>query len=312
MATTSDRLLRGVKRRVTMPASNQLLKDSDLLELADDCMRDRLTPLMKALDGNYMLTTPTQTALVANQDTYDIPYRAVGRKLRNLKVSADGTADNICDMALLDDDKIQMHAVSGVPFGFYYVGDRFVIRPKPTDSVGYLELWWYLQASQIVSTSAAAMVTAAPVAGVVQVNQVPSTMAANVTVDFIQARSGNRVLGMDVAIAGVAPGSITFASADVPVDLVVGDWIALSQQTPVLQISDEAVPLLETAICERALYAVGDYDGAKKLRDVDLPDEEKNLRALLDPRTDQAPIKFVNTNSLLRRRTAWPRRGLYF
>ena len=312
MATTSDRLLRGVKRRVTMPASNQLLKDADLLELADDCMRDRLTPLMKALDGNYMLTTPTTTPLVAGQDTYDIPYRAVGRKMRNLKISPDGTAESIYDLTLLDDDKIQLYAVSGVPAGFYYVGDRLVVRPKPTDTVGYLELWWYLQASQIVATSAAAMVVAAPVAGVVLVNQVPSTMAANVAVDFIQGKSGNRVLGMDAEIAAVAPGSITFASADVPAELAVGDWIALSQQTPVLQICDEAVPLLETAICERALYANGDYDGAKKLRDEDLPEEEKNLRALLDPRTDQAPIKFVNTNGLLRRRTAWPRRGLYF
>lgn len=312
MAITTDRLLRGVKRRVTIVANNQLLQDSDLLELADDVMRDRMVPLIKSLDGNYMLAEPTQENLTADEDHYDIPYRAVGRKLRNVKLSPTGTGQDISDLTLLDDDKVQTYAVSGVPFGFYYVGDQLVVRPKPSETTGYLELWWYLQPSLLVQTTAVAQLTAAPAAGVCQVSSIPSTMTTGTVCDLIQARSGNRVYALDVAITATGANTISFDPADIDAAFTTGDWIALSQQTPVLQIPDEAYPLLETAICERVLYAIGDFDGAAKLMDKDIPMQERELKRLLEPRTDEAPIKLVNRNGLLRRRQAWPRRGLYF
>lgn len=303
MAITTDRLLRGIKRKPSIVANNQLQEDSDFLEWADDSMRALIVPLLKSVGGNYLLTTPTQTSLVADQDTYDIPYRAVGRKLRNLKLSADGTGEDTVDLTLVDDDKIQNLSVEGTPQGFYYIGDQIVVRPRPTVATGYLELWWYLQPSRLVAVTDAARVSG--IAGdTVTVTSVPSTMSAGCDCDFIQGRSGCRLLGMDKTITNVAGTQISFGTGVVPTGLVVGDYVALAQETPLLQMPDELHPLFEADIVARALQAVGDLDNESKVRSEMMGPAglEARVKSLLEQRTDQASIKIVNRAGLLRGR----------
>lgn len=310
MAITVDRFLRGVKRRVTVAANNQLLGDSDLLELGDDVLKSRMVPLLKSLNGNFFLATTTEP-LVSGTDAYDIPYRAVGRKFHDVKLSVDGTTEGVMNLLQIDDAYVQAEAVDGVPIGYYYRGDQIVLRPSPNYADGYLELWYYLQPSCLVTPTAAARVTGIN-DPVVTVASLPSTMTAGVDVDFVQGRSGNRLLAMDEAITNVAGTQLTFAADTVPSTLRIGDYIALAGETPVLQIPDEAYPLFETLVGQRILYAISDFEGSKTLEN-DVKEETTELKKLLEPRTDQEPIKTVNPRGLLRGRRLAGRygRGLY-
>lgn len=316
MTITADRWLTGLKRRVTLPANNELLTASDLLALGDDVIRDKMVPLMMSVNQNYFVTN-TLVPLVTDQSHYDIPYRSMGRTLRDLKLSRNDSDDqDVTDLSLLALEDEHLFATSGVPGFFYFEGDQFVAVPRPNTSSYSFKVWYDLEVGTLVQTSDAALVASIASNVVTITGNIPSTMIAGVLVDFIKGKAGCRTVGMDVAITNVSTGAgtITFASADdVPESLAAGDWISLAQTSPVLQFPDEAAPLIETLAAIRVMHAAGDFE-AQQLLDQDAMKQETNLLKLLAPRVEGEPTKIVNRRGLLRGQgfTYWrSRRGFY-
>ncbi len=297
---TGDRFLQGLKRRVTVPASQVLVNNTGMLQMADDVTRDKIVPLIMAVNQNFFIYRET-IALVADQAEYQIPYRSIARGLRELKLhtvdsTGSGGTSNLPQIALED---AHLFPQSGVPSGFYFQGDRIVVLPTPINTSYELYSWYDLQPSQIVQTTDAARVASVST-NVVTCTSVPSTMTAGVLVDFIQGVSGCGTLAMDEAITNVSGTQITFASADdIPSTLVAGDYISIKQTTPVLQLPDEAQPLLETLTALRLLKALGDFDGASQLQQ-DAAQQETDLKKILQPRIEGEPTKIVNRQGLVR------------
>ncbi len=118
---------------------------------------------------------------------------------------------------------------------------------------------------------------------------------------------------MDIIPTAVGATTISFAAADFPDTVVVGDYVALAQQSPVIQLPDECYPLFESAICERVLYAIGDYEGSAKLM-TDMVQEDQNIKKMMEPRIEGAQTKIVNRNGLMRGRgnAFWRTRGGFY
>lgn len=307
MAMTADRLLAGVKRRISMPASQVLVVDADILAVADDVTKAYLVPILMSLRQDYFVTS-SLTPMVANQSDYAIPYRAVGRGLRDLKMV--DAAGSVRDLALISIEDSHMFVISTVTHSFYFKGDKVVLVPTPADATSSIQFWWEQPPANLVTVSAAALVTAVS-DPMVTVSAVPPTMTAAATVDFVQGKSGNATLGIDAVITSVASTTITFPASTVPSTLAVGDYLSIAETTPVIQLPNECYPLLESRTCQRILAAVGDYDGARGL-DGDIKEEEKNLKQLLEPRIQGEPVVILNRNGLLRGRRFASRRGLLF
>jgi hypothetical protein len=308
MTVTSDELLTGVQRRISQPAVRALLSNTDMLAMADDCIRDTLIPLLKSVSQNYFVTKSEET-IVGGTKNYSIPYRALGRTLRDLKLVDSG--DNVSDLSLisLEDEHMFSNASSGggVPVGFFFYGDQISLVPTPASSLsGYsLEKWWELPPGQLVVTSEAAEITSIAASPAITVSSVPSTITTGTVVDIIQGKQGCRTLAMDVTIVSVVGTTITFSSSDIPAGLAVGDYICLPQESPVVQLPDEAYPLLETKLGANILSAVGDFEGAGRL-EKDAKEQEKNLKMILEPRITGEETKIVNRRGLLWNR--WGRR----
>lgn len=315
MAITTARLLRGIKRRITVPANQQLIDDPGMLELADDIMKDYMVPLIVSTRQNYFVVTDTQT-VTESQAAYDIPYRYVGRTLRDIKYSYDGTSTGIKDLTMVALEDEHLFAQEGQPGAFYFKGDQIVLVPAPIDDTQYIQFWGELAPSLLCETDDAAQITAVS-AGVstttVTVSSLPSTMTAGVDIDFVQGKSGCRILAFDKEISSIGTLTLVFDNDDVPDALAAGDWIAIAQQTPILQVPDECYPLYETKVCARVLFAVGDFEGSTKLDNDDAVKQETSLKKLLEPRIQGAQTKIVNRNGLLRGRGLpfWRGRGLY-
>ena len=301
MAKTADRLLSGVKRRVIIPSSQALMSDADLLALADDVIASFMVPMLKSTRGDFFVTS-TATDLVASQAAYDIPYRAAGRTIRDLKLV--DSAGSTSDMNLYQIEDVHMFTGTGSPSGFYFKGDKIIVVPAPSDGTSDLEIWYELMPSELVVLSSSSVVSSATTT-VVTVDQVPSSIDAGSTVDFIQGRSGNSILAMDKTVVSVTPTTITFASGDIPTGLGSGDYLAASQKSPVVMLPDSAYPLLETMTAIRVLNSIGDFEGADRLKS-DVKDEKEMLLKLLEPRVTGENTKIVNHNGLLR-----GRRGAY-
>lgn len=307
MATTTSRLLDGIKRRISNPANQVLLLDDDYLALANDVMRAYIVPLLLSVRQDYFVILE-ETTLVANQEKYDIPYRAIGRGLRDLRMRDAGGSVRDLNLVTLEDAYIFPLGVT--PHSFYFQGDKVVLVPMPTASGLTLQMWYNLAPSKLVQETEAGLVTT--IAGdTVTVASVPSSFTSGVVIDFVQAKSGNSVLDMDIAIAGVSGTQISFASGDVPTSLVVGDYIALANTTPVVPMPNEVYPYLETQTCIRALQALGDLESMKALQE-QASEEVKLLKMLLEPRIIGENTKIVNRRSLLRGVRSRYRRGLIY
>lgn len=302
MGITTDQFLARLKRRITIPASDVLLTDDNILEMADSVLRERIVPSILAVNQNYFVYQE-EVPLVANQKQYNIPERAVGRGIREIKLKLNSDSDDsaVNSLTLISLEDEHLYARGGVPEGFYFQGDKIMLVPRPLGTAYSILIWYDLQHGQLVQTSAASQVVSVA-SNVVTVNAVPSTFAITSEVDFIQAKAGNSLLAKDKAITNIAGTDITFASADdIPTDLVAGDYIALAKQTPVLQIPAECEPLLETWTGERVLYSVGDFEGAQLLASRSVQ-TEKNMQSILSPRSEGALTKIVNRVGLLKGR----------
>lgn len=300
MAVTSDELIDGIKKRVTVPASQALITDADIMAIANTMIRGRMLPLVESLNQEYFVTS-SETALVAGQSEYSIPYRAIGRKLRELKLIDDN--DNIQNMAQIALEQAQIFQFSAPQLGFYYKGDKVVIVPELQDDVTptqSLQMWWYSPPNALCAVSAAALVTS--VAGTtVTCSSVPTTVSGAVAIDFIQGRSGNAIYDFDVVPSSTTSTTVVFASADdIPSSLVAGDYISAALTSPVINwLPNEAQPLLESYCAQRVCQRIGDFDGAKDIAE-DIAAEEKALKLLLEPRIDGEPVIIINRSSLVR------------
>lgn len=302
MAKTADRLLEGVKRRVVLPASTPLMQDADLLAFADDVTASYLVPCLMSVNQEFFVYK-TLTDVVVGQAEYRIPYRSIGRTLRDLKLTLNGSVRDLVNIYLEDAHLYR----TGEVVGFYFRGDRYVLVPTPQSTGQQVEEWYNLAPSALVELDNAAVVTSFT-ATTVTVSSVPGTITTGTLVDFIQGKSGAPLLKMDATVTNVASTTLTFDPDVIPTDLAVGDYLSLAQTTPVIMLPDEAYPLLETATSIRVLNAIGDFEGAGRLAE-DKAREEKDLKLMIAPRNEGENQVVINRRGLLRGRTTVYRRG---
>ena len=296
MSVTVDSFLSRVERRISFPANQATLSETNILIMADDVMREQLIPLILSVNQNYFVTTATQ-ALTDAVDTYDIPYRSIGRTLRDMKLQ-NGSVTSVSNLVLYDLEDVHMFGSTGAPAGFYFEGDKYVIVPSPNGSQYSTLLWYDLRPSEFVKLDECGKV-ASIASDVVTVETLPAGLIAGTTIDFVQGKSGSSILSMDIDITSVSDPTITFATDAVPSTLVAGDYIAVAGKTPVIQIPEELIGLLTLWTGARILYSISDYEGeAGLLKQAAML--EKNAKQILSPRIQGETRKVVNRNGLLR------------
>ena len=307
MAKTADRLLEGLKRRGIVPSSQPLFTDTDFLAVADDVIQESLVPLLIAIRQDFFVTTTSVTTTAARAE-YDIPYRAIGRTLRDLKrVDSGGTTKDMALIALEDEHLFQSSATT---HSFYFKGDKIVVVPPPTTSTMTLQMWWECPPSRLVTEDQAGVV-ASSTATTVTLASVPSTITSGTKVDFVQGKSGNSLLAMDKTVVSVAGTTLTLASGDIPTSLASGDYVSAAETSPVIMLPNECYPLLESLTAKRILVALGDIDGGKILDDA-IAAGEKNLKMLLEPRVKGEATIIINRKGLLRSARLPYRRGIVY
>lgn len=303
MAKTTAEFLDGIKRRITMPANQVLLQDQDILDVGSDIIRLKMSKLLQATNQNYMLAT-ADIPLVASQTFYDVPYRAVANGIESIKyVYDDGLTFKGLSYVNIDDLSIYSPTTATYPEGFYFQADQIGLIPSPASTLGTLRIWYSRQPSKLCLVSNAGKITNIAT-NVVTVDNAPTSFVSGVTIDFVKARSLTAILAQDITITNVSGTQLTFATADMPSRLAVGDWIALAQTTPLLPFPDECYKFFEGSVGVTILGdALGDYEGAQRLQgSVDA--DKKDIESLLEPRIENEPEKIISYSSLLRQK-AW-------
>lgn len=262
MAITTTLLLDAIKRGVTVPANQVRFSDADFLKFADEETEATILPMLTSIRQEFLVKNKT-VACVANTQKYKIPYRAVGRTLRDLKLARSSDTTFIKTLAYVspEDASVYTTTMSGEPFGFTVEGDFVKLLPTPLSSDLSIVYYYLLKPSYLVPVTSAGLITAInTTTGVVTISTAVSAFTTGATMDIVDGKSGCSVKAEDIVNTNVSSTAITFTPADLPSDIAVGDYVALSNQTPVVQLPDELHQSLVQAVICRILEALGDSE----------------------------------------------------
>lgn len=297
-----------------IPSNQVTFQDADFLALANDEMNMALVPLVLQFHEDFFLESETQT-IVAMQDNYKVPYRAIGNKLRSLMFV--DTNNNFFEMSriMVEDLPYFASTFTSNQFKHYYFQNNEIrLAPSPGSSVsGSLKFFYYIRPSQLVSTSRVAVITAInTTTGDITVDGVPTEENSTTSLfstadlfDFVQIKSPHRILSMDVTATAVntTTNTITFDPDDLPSTLAVGDRICLAEETDVPQLPDDLHNILAERVAARCLEALGDAAGLQAANQK-IAELEVKTGMVIDNRSEGEPVKVVNRHGPLRIATA--------
>jgi len=309
MAVTADRILAGTKRRALVSTNQVTVDDDGILDLIDDVIKIKAVPLVDSVNGEFFVTQ-TLTSLVAGQSSYAIPYRAIGRTIRDLKIQDSSGTPRNCPYIAPED--IHLFNDTALSWGHTFRGDQIRLVPEVGSSYSSgesLQIWFKMRPSYLVKLANAAKVTSVSSPSV-EVESV-GDITTGAVIDFVQGKSGNQIYDFDKTCTNVSGTTLTFDASDIPSSLAAGDYIALAGFAPVItMIPDECSPYIETCAAQRVLKSIGDDQGAVALNQ-DVAMEKEELLKLLEPRNEGEPKVCINRHSLVRGGRFQQRRWLY-
>lgn len=280
----SSDLISALKIKGSFPTSNDLFSTSDFLVLFNMQLKTDLTPLMLKLNEEFFIQYTDFT--ITQNDTYRIPRRAIGAKIRDLK-TVDGSG-NLTDInRLYEEDR------SSGRSGYYMLRNSVELSNDFTS--GTLRMTFFTRPSTLVETTACAQITSINTGAVTAVvSSLPSTIAVATVVDFVQNNNPYDLLSMDKTVSSVSGTTLGFSS--LPDDLAVGDWICLATESPVPMLPDELHPILVQSALVSCLSSK--KDKALEVEAATLKQQKEDAINMLDPRVDNNSAKF-RTGKLL-------------
>jgi len=254
MISSTD-VLTSVKRAVSVPASQPLLTDTDILGIADEVISSRMVPLLESFDTDFFIRKDT-IPLVANQDLYDIPYRAAGRGLRDLLLYDSQQNVRSLPLIALEDENYYLQSTN--TSGFYFRGDQICLIPPVGSNVTGIELRlvWRLPPSKLMIVSDAGVVNSVVYDNLgfdeVTLTGVPAFLTNGTLVDFVRKRSGSSILEFDKTVTSISGNTVSFVAGSVPPSLTQGDYVCPQGYSPVVNsLPNECIGLLRSHICYR-------------------------------------------------------------
>lgn len=298
---TSTALIASVKRKASVPNAQSLWSDSDFLAVADEEIRGYLLPLIRRVKEDYFLQTADFTidrtqSSSANGQGFRIPYRAVGQVCRDIHL-LDSAGKPIDGCPRVDPGEL-----GTVAWGLYILSNLvFYLDRMSYAAPTTLRVTYYLRPSSLVLPSGAAKVAAWDFsAKTVTLDSVPAGYSTNALWDFVTGRPGFEMQGFDFPGSLDVPSqTITFTDA-LPPDISLGDYVCISEQSPVPQIPAELHPLLYERVAWRCLKSMGDVESAADVAN-SLPGMERDALMLISQRMEGEPKKILPTGGPWRR-----------
>lgn len=297
--TVAD-LVASVRARASIPDSDGTITDSDLLRFANEELDENIIPIILSTREEYFLRHKDIT-LSEGEREIDIPYRAIGMRVRAIKSVVDNKEGRPLSHIPLDrvDDYDGLYDYD-LDRGFYLSNDRIKLI---NNSTGTLRVYYYLRPNNLVEQSRTGTIQAIDTdTNTITVSTFPSVINDNSEVDFIQATPNHRTYAFDVEVSSVSSGTREITCASLPTGLQVGDYICLAGETPTPQIPVDVIPVLEQAVVCKVLESIGDTEGLQNATSR-LQKLEQRMLTLLDARVEAPGSKVVNPNSLLTGRT---------
>jgi hypothetical protein len=157
---TTDQLVESVKRRISYPLSQNTFQYSDIVAFLNEELQLSAVPAVKMEHEEYFVYKKT-VPLVDGISRYEIPDRAIGMALRDVKYS--DVNGNFYDMTrIAPDDKAffqQSNGSNQTVAKFYIEGNEIVLTPLvQAGASGNLNFFFYLRPNSLVRDDRACII----------------------------------------------------------------------------------------------------------------------------------------------------------
>jgi hypothetical protein len=308
-AYTSTLLINSVKNRAMIPETQNTFSDANFLNFANEEISLGMLPSVLRLHEDYFLYTE-EVDLIPGVSDYQMPYRAIGDKLRD--VAFKDNNNNIYEMTRINVDDVSQYNgpyTTNRVHAFYINNNAVTIQPKITGSmVGKLVFTYYIRPNEMVTEDRAAIIRSInTTTGEITVNQIPAAFTVADTntlltpkLDIIRAKTPFSHLAIDQTPLSFDQANkiITFDPASIPLTLAVGDYINIAEECIVPQIPLDLHVVLAHRVAARCLEALGDAQGLQAANQK-LEEMEITTTNLIGNRVEAAPRKVVNRHSNL-------------
>jgi hypothetical protein len=299
---TSTELLNDVKQRAGVPTTQNLFTESKFVRFLANKIISDLQPLIMSAREDFFVERQDTTITAATEATnkYPIPSRAIGMKLKDVKLVDPNDDENETDLPHLNSIDRSARSVGRYNslFGHWIEANNVRLFLKGSYTGHKLRLYYFRRPNRLVPTNEAGKITAINTGtNVVTLDNAPSSWTASTTFDVIEGKPGFKSLQDDQTITLISGFDLTFSS--LPTDMVVGDYVAESGESPIPQIPYDAFPLLSQIGAIKVLGALTDKSGVELALE-DFARMRKDFLTLVSPRVDDKPRKAVSRSGLWR------------
>lgn len=302
-------LLKSIRRHTHLPSTHPDYSDEATLGDATEELHSYILPLGMG-ERQELWAGPTGRALVTlenGRSTYPIPGRAVGAKLRAVRLLGPSSESQVLNWYGRE-DTARMRDDGGMPTGLVVEGATFRLFPTPRNLSGWrMEVDTYVRPGELVPVTSAAPVAFfdAPSGGVTNLYCLTASVPLPLLnglwtkVDVVSSTPPFDARLLEVLISemesGVGGGGeYTRVAVDAELsEVVAGDWLAFPGQSPVVQAPLEWHPLLALKVATKQLGGIGDMD-AVRLKGAEGGQKEKQATTLIRPRREDVARKVGN------------------
>lgn len=286
MAFTSSNLLSSISRRSFAPTGQATFTSSELLELADEETKTSIVPSIMAVREEFFVFYK-RYIVTAGISAYRIPPRAIGLSAREIQLL---NGNSSTDLPKINPEDVRDYGSGGIE-SFYIVNNNIYLYRVPTSSGAVLLVPYFLRPGNLVLPEYAAIVdTIDLVTNTVTVTTIPAAWVTGNRFDFIRQDGGHESVDIDLTSTLISGTSITLSS--VPTSLEVGDYIALSGQTPVVQLPPDYHPILAQAVAAQILDDMNQPGADKASKRLEKMLE--SVQTMVSPRVQGAPTAFIH------------------
>lgn len=304
-ALTSSKLINSIQRRASIPSNQSTFTPEDFLELATEELWLGIVPSIMELHEDFFLFEQ-ELPLNPDTNTYEIPSRAVGNKLRDVQVKYAGNYAETTRVGIGNRfSENEYSNYSGLQP--YYIKNNKVIFPKSTSGPSpnpnaNVVLVFYIKASKLVLEEKVGIISGINrTTGEIVLTTMPEGFNTNIKYDFYKAESPHTIMRIDLSAATVnnATKSVFFNPSDIPDSLVVGDHLSKAGECCIPQVPTELQIMLTQMVACRILESIGDTDGLQNAL-VKLKQMQTAAGILIDNRVEDSPPKIVNRHGVVR------------
>lgn len=312
---TADDLLEQVRDGGSLPATAVTgTADANLLRHADSELRDTLVPLMLGVHEEFYERV-FDTTVVSGTAAYRVNKRVALSRLNTVQWV--GTDSKALNLQRIEPKQTAEYSVlttlQGQPWGYYLEGSRVVLYPTPNLS-GTLRIRAFVRPGRLTLTTDTTNVQAITGVAVPDSTHYNLTLASAHGINTFEARdtiNGTPSFEHNAIDAIATSGGATVLSvlsADFLSLPAVGDYVCVSDYTPVVQLPVELQPALVELVVARVLRALGKGSEAAQHAE-----EAQRLTAIgiqaLTPRVETADRKITGGPHFRRRvnqfRSGW-------